>query len=228
MPPQHGPNRGRPTPGHPRVQRTRGHILAVARELLPEVGSAGLTYSLLADRAGVTRQTLYRHWPARAALLVDLILAGPEVGFPEPGSDPRAVATAWLTSLADQSGRGPQRSGDPRRGAGRHRPDRRRPGQRPGPPADQRRSPGRVQPAARAVRPSGHGPGVRTARRAGLRPAFLRPGRGHQRVHRHGGDRVVADPRPPLRSLRTRWGLGRGETSWGGWIWLIAGGSQAW
>jgi AcrR family transcriptional regulator len=100
MPPQHGPNRGRPTPGHPRVQRTRGHILAVARELLPEVGSAGLTYSLLADRAGVTRQTLYRHWPARAALLVDLILAGPEVGFPEPGSDPRAVATAWLTSLA--------------------------------------------------------------------------------------------------------------------------------
>src|ERR1039457_583787 len=100
MPPQHGPNRGRPTPGHPRVQRTRGHILAVARELLPEVGSAGLTYSMLADRAGVTRQTLYRRWPARAALLVDLILAVPEVGFPEPGSDPRAVATAWLTSLA--------------------------------------------------------------------------------------------------------------------------------
>ena len=95
----HGPNRGRPTPGHPRVERTRSHILAVARELLPEVGPAGLTYSLLAERAGVTRQTLYRHWPARAALLVDLILTGNSSGYPEPGSDPRAVATAWLTSL---------------------------------------------------------------------------------------------------------------------------------
>jgi AcrR family transcriptional regulator len=93
------PSLRRPTPGHPRVERTRGHILAVARDLLTEVGSAGLTYSLLAERAGVTRQTLYRHWPARAALLVDLVLTGPEVGYPEPGSDPRAVATAWLTSL---------------------------------------------------------------------------------------------------------------------------------
>ena len=90
---------GRPTPGHPRVERTRSHILTVARELLPEVGPAGLTYSLLAERAAVTRQTLYRHWPARAALLVDLILTGNESGYPEPGGDPRAVATAWLTSL---------------------------------------------------------------------------------------------------------------------------------
>ena len=99
MSPLDGPNRGRPTPGHPRVERTRRHVLAVARELLPEVGPAGLTYSLLAERAGVTRHTLYRHWPARAALLVDLILAGNSSGYPEPGSDPRAVATAWLTSL---------------------------------------------------------------------------------------------------------------------------------
>jgi AcrR family transcriptional regulator len=93
------PSLRRPTPGHPRVERTRSHILDVARELLTEVGSAGLTYSLLAERAGVTRQTLYRHWPARAALLVDLVLTGPEVGYPEAGSDPRRVATAWLTSL---------------------------------------------------------------------------------------------------------------------------------
>jgi AcrR family transcriptional regulator len=99
MSPLDGPNRGRPTPGHPRVERTRRHILAVARELLPEVGPAGLTYSLLAERAGVTRQTLYRHWPARPALLVDLILTGNSSGYPEPGSDPRAVAAAWLTSL---------------------------------------------------------------------------------------------------------------------------------
>jgi AcrR family transcriptional regulator len=84
---------------NPRVQRTRSRILTTARELLAEAGPAGLTYSRLAERAGVTRQTLYRHWPARSGLLVDLILEGPEVGYPQPGSDPRAVATAWLVSL---------------------------------------------------------------------------------------------------------------------------------
>lgn len=79
--------------------RTRARILAVARDLLPETGTAGLTYALLAERAGVTRQTLYRHWPSRAGLLFDLILEGPEAGYPEPGTDLRTVATAWLTSL---------------------------------------------------------------------------------------------------------------------------------
>ncbi|WP_406402966.1 TetR/AcrR family transcriptional regulator [Streptomyces sp. NBC_00879] len=89
----------RPSISNPRVRRTRARILTVARELLPEVGPTGLTYALLAERASVTRQTLYRHWPTRAALLFDLILEGPDVGYPEPGDDLRTVATAWLTSL---------------------------------------------------------------------------------------------------------------------------------
>ncbi|MFD7836185.1 TetR/AcrR family transcriptional regulator [Streptomyces sp. NPDC059761] len=88
-----------PNPDNPRVQRTRTRILAVARELLPEVGLAGLTYALLAERAGVTRQTMYRHWPTRAALLSDLTLQGPDLGYPEPGTNVRTVATAWLVSL---------------------------------------------------------------------------------------------------------------------------------
>ncbi|WP_328667251.1 TetR/AcrR family transcriptional regulator [Streptomyces sp. NBC_00322] len=88
-----------PTLSNPRVQRTRTHILAIARELLPGVGPAGLTYALLADRAKVTRQTLYRHWPTRDNLLSDLMLEGPDVAYPEPSTDVRTVATAWLTSL---------------------------------------------------------------------------------------------------------------------------------
>jgi AcrR family transcriptional regulator len=90
-----------PDAANPRVRRTRERVLAAARELLAEVGPAGLTYSLLAERAGVTRQTLYRHWPARAALLLGLILEGADGGYPEPGTDPGAVAAAWLTSLRD-------------------------------------------------------------------------------------------------------------------------------
>lgn len=93
-------HRRKPALSNPRVQRTRTHLLAVARELLPQVGSGGLTYALLAERAEVTRQTVYRHWPSRAALLVDLILDGPALGdYPVPDADVRAVATAWLKSL---------------------------------------------------------------------------------------------------------------------------------
>src|SRR6202046_2144282 len=88
-----------PDAANPRVRRTRERILAAARELLSEVGPAGLTYSLLAERAGVTRQTLYRHWPARPALLLGLILEGADGGHPEPGPDPAAVAAGWLGSL---------------------------------------------------------------------------------------------------------------------------------
>jgi AcrR family transcriptional regulator len=90
-----------PDAANPRVQRTRDRILAAARELLAEGGPAGLTYSVLAERAGVTRQTLYRHWPARSALLTDMILVGTAGGYPEPGEDPAVVAAAWLASLRD-------------------------------------------------------------------------------------------------------------------------------
>jgi AcrR family transcriptional regulator len=90
-----------PDAANPRVRRTRERILAAARALLSEVGPAGLAYSLLAERAGVTRQTLYRHWPTRSALLLSLILEGVDGGYPEPGADPAAVAAAWLASLRD-------------------------------------------------------------------------------------------------------------------------------
>src|SRR5262249_16058225 len=99
MPSKPPVHRRQPALSNPRVQRTRVRILTVARELLPEVGVTGLTYALLAERAGVTRQTLYRHWPSRAALLFDLTLQGPGVGYPESGPEVRTVATAWLVSL---------------------------------------------------------------------------------------------------------------------------------
>ncbi|TDD13164.1 TetR/AcrR family transcriptional regulator, partial [Nonomuraea diastatica] len=39
-------HRRQPTSSNPRVQRTRNRVLAIARELLPEVGAGGLTYAL--------------------------------------------------------------------------------------------------------------------------------------------------------------------------------------
>lgn len=83
----------------PRVQRTRQRVLAAARKLLADVGPMAFTYTLLGERAEVTRQTLYRHWPTLTDLLVELVLAGPDVGYPSPNRDPSVVATEFLTSL---------------------------------------------------------------------------------------------------------------------------------
>ncbi|MBT2459215.1 TetR/AcrR family transcriptional regulator [Streptomyces sp. ISL-86] len=90
----------KPDLSNPRVRRTRTRVLSVARELLAEVGPTALTYSLLAERGEVTRQTLYRHWPTREALLVDVMLeSGDAATYPKPGSDAPEVLTAYLKSL---------------------------------------------------------------------------------------------------------------------------------
>lgn len=83
----------------PRVARTRANVLAIAREILLDKGPSGLTYSTLSQRSKVTRQTLYRHWPTRQALLADLLLAGPETDYPESGENPRDVVVAFLLSF---------------------------------------------------------------------------------------------------------------------------------
>ena len=46
-----------------RVARTHDAVLGAARRLLFEGGPTALTYSALAEEAGVGRATLYRHWP---------------------------------------------------------------------------------------------------------------------------------------------------------------------
>lgn len=51
----------------------RQRILAAAAELLTEHGLAGLSMDELADRAGVSRATLYRLFPGKPALFRDLI-----------------------------------------------------------------------------------------------------------------------------------------------------------
>jgi AcrR family transcriptional regulator len=59
----------------PRIDRTRQHVLACAREILLAQGADAVTYSEVGRVARVSRNTLYRHWPTREQLLVDLTMS---------------------------------------------------------------------------------------------------------------------------------------------------------
>ncbi|SDK12096.1 transcriptional regulator, TetR family [Actinopolyspora mzabensis] len=57
----------------PRAIRTRNRVLEATVNLLAERGVESTTMDAVAAAAGVSRSTLYRHWPERVPLLVDAI-----------------------------------------------------------------------------------------------------------------------------------------------------------
>lgn len=64
---------------NPQVQRTRRLMLDAARRLLSEHGPEAVTHLRVADAAGVARATVYRHWPDRSDILLDLLRRGADL-----------------------------------------------------------------------------------------------------------------------------------------------------
>jgi AcrR family transcriptional regulator len=54
------------------TERRRSRILAVARDLLSRDGMAGFTMERVADEAGYARTAIYRYFPSKEDLVVDL------------------------------------------------------------------------------------------------------------------------------------------------------------
>ncbi|HEX3607624.1 MAG TPA: TetR/AcrR family transcriptional regulator [Candidatus Dormibacteraeota bacterium] len=57
----------------PRGPRARERVLRAALEVLAERGMPGFTMEAVAQRAGASKATLYRHWRSQAALLIDAL-----------------------------------------------------------------------------------------------------------------------------------------------------------
>jgi AcrR family transcriptional regulator len=57
-----------------RSERSRHAIYDAALELVSEVGYGKLTIEAIASRAGVGKQTIYRWWPSKGAVLLDAFL----------------------------------------------------------------------------------------------------------------------------------------------------------
>ena len=82
-------------PGRPRSEEANRAILAAARELLVEEGFTRLRLEHVAARAGVGKGTIYRRWPSKEALTLELVLdlAAPHLDIADVG-DTRAELRA--------------------------------------------------------------------------------------------------------------------------------------
>ncbi|WP_042405627.1 TetR/AcrR family transcriptional regulator [Streptacidiphilus carbonis] len=83
--------------GRPRSESARRAVLDAAVALAVRDGYAAVTIKGIAEAAGVGRQTVYRWWPTRGAVLIEALA---EIGaahvLPEPSGDPRADLRRFL------------------------------------------------------------------------------------------------------------------------------------
>lgn len=61
------------SPGRPRDETIDEDIVRCLFELVDEVGLNGVTIDAIADRAGVSKATIYRRWPSKEELMVDSV-----------------------------------------------------------------------------------------------------------------------------------------------------------
>jgi AcrR family transcriptional regulator len=76
------------TIGRPRSQAAHDAILKAALRLVTKRGFRDVSVDEIAAAAGVGKMTLYRHWPNKAALVMDslMVLIGSQTAFPQASS----------------------------------------------------------------------------------------------------------------------------------------------
>jgi AcrR family transcriptional regulator len=84
-----------------RSEKSRTAIVSATRELLLERGFDGLTIEAVAARAGVGKQTIYRWWPTRPALVADVMLEDADKLLASVNHSGNLVAdlVAWVGKL---------------------------------------------------------------------------------------------------------------------------------
>jgi AcrR family transcriptional regulator len=98
-----GEQSDRPTPDESRrSERSRRAILEAAKELVATVGYDNMSIEAIAGRAGVGKQTIYRWWPSKAAVVLEMWMpeVHPRIEFPDTG-DLTADMKAQLKAVID-------------------------------------------------------------------------------------------------------------------------------
>lgn len=82
-----------------RIVRTRADIARTAFDVLVEEGSEALTHARVAERAGYSKTTLYKHWPTRSDLAAMALEAVRGFKHPDRTGDIRADLVDELTAF---------------------------------------------------------------------------------------------------------------------------------
>ena len=93
--------------GRPRNAHADTAILEAARDLMTAEGYERMTIEAIAARAGVGKQTVYRRWPSKAAIVAEAVMAG-HLGIraeaPPQTGDAAADLSNWLGQFFRQLG----------------------------------------------------------------------------------------------------------------------------
>ena len=79
---------GKRRPGRPIEERPRQAAIEATLELMAEHGAGGVTTGAVAQRAGISKATMYRRWDSKDALIADAIgtLVDREIVIPDSGT----------------------------------------------------------------------------------------------------------------------------------------------
>lgn len=86
--------------GRPRSEQARAAVLHAVDDLLVEIGYAEMTMKGIAERAGVSRQTVYRWWSNKAEILFEASAIDAKLELAVgPADTPLAGLAAYLEAL---------------------------------------------------------------------------------------------------------------------------------
>jgi AcrR family transcriptional regulator len=97
-----------PRRGRPRDEKAREAILAAATDILPARGLDAASMDEIAERAGVSKATIYRWWPTKQALALDALYREWDTSGPAPRdtgslrSDLLALIRPWLRRVRER------------------------------------------------------------------------------------------------------------------------------
>jgi AcrR family transcriptional regulator len=92
-------------PGRPVEERPRQAAIAAARELIAEHGIHGLTTNAVAERAGISKATMYRRWRSKQEMVADAVAdLVSDIALPDTGSTRGDLLALMRGAVAVYSG----------------------------------------------------------------------------------------------------------------------------
>lgn len=105
------PSTTRARPGRPRNLSTDQKILAAARELLKERGYDATSFEAIAQRAGVTRPSIYRRWSSKTHLISEILIRGPGLAHTLSESEIGEKIRSFLHEMVEVYGQPEMKAG---------------------------------------------------------------------------------------------------------------------